>query len=97
VNAIVLGELYYGFKNGSKENENRTQLTDFLAKPTVKISYPTQDTAEILAEIKMELKRAGTPVPVNDIWIAALSRETGSWLVTYDKHFENISGLLLKK
>lgn len=90
---FVMGELYYGFHGGTKESENREILKKFLLKPPVKILNATSETAEIFGTIKNNLKTAGTPIPINDVWIAAHAIETGSKLITFDKHFKNIKGL----
>ena len=92
---FVLGELYAGFAGGSKERENRETLNHFLLKPTVKILNATSETAEVFGMVKSKLKTAGTPLPVNDLWIAAHAIETGSTIITFDKHFKKISGLRL--
>jgi tRNA(fMet)-specific endonuclease VapC len=92
---IVLGELYAGFRAGSKEQQNRNRLASFLAKPSIKILPATQDTAEFFGVVKDGLRRAGTPIPVNDVWIAAQAFESGAQLVTYDPHFSKVKGLLL--
>jgi tRNA(fMet)-specific endonuclease VapC len=95
LSVFVLAELYAGFKGGSKETRNRDLLARFIGRPTVRIVPATQETAEVFAEIKHSLKRAGTPLPINDVWIAAHAIETGSVLVTFDSHFNKISGLRL--
>ena len=90
---FVLGELYAGFAGGTKERENKDTLYRFLRKPSVKILNATSETAEIFGMVKQELKKAGTPLPINDVWIAAHALETGSILVTYDEHFKKIAGI----
>ena len=95
MSAIVLGELHAGFKGGSREAENRKELDEFNSRPTVRILHVTQETAEIFGTIKHRLRRAGTPIPINDVWIAAQATENGAYLVTYDEHFANVPGLLL--
>jgi len=92
---FVMGELYAGFKGGSRESENRSQLQEFLRRPTVRILMATQETAEIFGTIKHQLSKAGSPVPINDVWIAAHATESGSHIVTYDTHFGKIAGILL--
>jgi len=92
---FVLGELYAGFSSGLKEQKNRETLNRFLLKPTVKILNATIETAEIFGMLKSRLKIAGTPLPINDVWIAAHAIETGSIVVTFDKHFNKISGIRL--
>jgi tRNA(fMet)-specific endonuclease VapC len=95
MSVFVLGELYAGFRGGKKEQENRDRLAAFLAKPPVKILPATQDTAEIFGLVKDRLRRAGTPIPINDVWISAQAMEAGAQLVTYDLHFRKVEGLLL--
>lgn len=92
---FVLGELYAGFAGGSKEQENRGILDSFLLKPTVKILNATLETADVFGQIKNELRATGTPVPINDLWIAAHAIETGSTVITFDKHFSKLPGLRL--
>lgn len=97
MSVFVLGELYAGFMGGKKEKENRKQLSAFLQRNTVRILPAGEDTAEIFGEIKNRLKIAGTPVPINDVWIAAHVFESGAHLITFDKHFSLIPGILLWK
>lgn len=93
MSAIVLGELYASFRGGTKLLKNQQQLDLFLAKPTVKILDVGKECAEIFGEIKAQLKKFGTPLPINDVWIAAHAMESGSVLVSYDQHFKKIAGL----
>jgi tRNA(fMet)-specific endonuclease VapC len=92
---FVLGELYAGFKGGNKEQENTRLLKRFIQKPTVEILEATEETSKIFGQIKNDLKKAGTPLPINDVWIAAHTLESGSTLITYDIHFLEIPGLRL--
>ena len=92
---FVLGELYTGFGGGSKEQENREILKRFLLKPTVKILNATLETADVFGMLKSRLNAAGTPLPVNDVWLAAHAIETGSVLISFDKHYNKVSGLRL--
>jgi tRNA(fMet)-specific endonuclease VapC len=93
MSVFVLGELYAGFKGGTKEKYNIEILNNFLHKPTVKILNATNETAEFFALVKNQLKKKGKPIPVNDIWISAHAIESGSLLVTYDNHFNSIENL----
>lgn len=93
MSVIVLGELFSGFRSGSKEKANRQILEAFLAKPVVRILGATRETADYFSLIKSSLERAGQPIPLNDVWIAAHALETGSVLVTYDLHFQMVPGL----
>lgn len=90
---FVLGELHAGFAGGSKCAENKAILNEFLIKPTVKTLNATSETALVFGFVKNSLKKAGTPLPINDIWIAAHGLETGSILITYDSHFRQVPGL----
>ncbi len=92
---FVLGELYAGFAGGTKESKNKDALRQFLLKPTVKILNATSETAEVFGFVKSNLRMAGTPVPINDVWIAAHGIETGSTIITYDTHFKKIAGMRL--
>lgn len=95
MSVFVLGELYAGFKGGIRESENRAQLDDFLRRPTVRILTATRETSDIFGTIKDRLKKAGMPIPINDVWIAAHATESGSHLVTYDSHFVDVAGILI--
>ncbi len=92
---FVLGELYAGFRGGINEILNKELLNRFLAKPTVQILDATLETAEVFGQLKYDLKVEGNPIPINDVWIASQSIETGSVIITYDTHFLNIKGLRL--
>lgn len=90
---FVLGELHSGFKGGKREAENRDILKRFLTRSSVKILNATAETAEVFGYIKNRLSQAGTPVPINDVWIASHGIETGSVIITYDAHFHRVPGL----
>jgi tRNA(fMet)-specific endonuclease VapC len=92
---FVLAKLCAGFKGGNRESVNRSLLRDFLRASTVRILSATEDIAEIFAKLKQSLKVAGTPVPINDLWIASHAVENGAQVVTYDAHFRSIPGVLL--
>jgi tRNA(fMet)-specific endonuclease VapC len=90
----VLGEIKAGFLGGSQQRRNEILLREFLAKPTVGVLLPDRETAEQYARLFVQLKRAGTPIPDNDLWIAALALQHDVVLITRDKHFEKIPQLL---
>lgn len=91
---VVLGEIKAGFCGGTQHRRNEMLLSRLLAKPTVGVLLPTQETAEQYARLFAQLKRAGTPVPDNDLWIAALVLEHNLSLITRDFHFERIPQLM---
>lgn len=90
VPAIVLGELELGFRLGGRIRVNQDELTAFLANPVVEILPVDQDVAHAYAEIVVDLQKAGTPLPTNDIWIAATAARAGATVLTYDGHFSAI-------
>ncbi len=91
---VVLGELLDGFAGGTKNKENRFFLERFCAKPRTSVISITRETSEWFALIKQQLKRKGTPIPINDVWIAASCLEHGAQLLTFDAHFSQVEGLL---
>ena len=93
--SISIGELLSGFKAGTRGKKNREELAEFLDAPRVKIFGIDEDTAEFYATILDELRKKGKPFPTNDIWIASVAFQYGFPLFTKDRHFEQISGLIL--
>ena len=90
---IVLAEIKAGFYGGNQQHKNEILLRKFLAKATVGVLLPGRETAEHYARLFVQLKRAGTPVPDNDLWIAALALEHELLLITRDRHFQHIPQL----
>jgi tRNA(fMet)-specific endonuclease VapC len=90
VNSIVLGELRAGFIKGRRRRKNDDELNTFLASPRVKLLDVTEETAERYAVILNSLWQAGTPIPTNDIWIAASAMEHGLELLTSDEHYQKV-------
>ena len=91
--AAVVGELIYGFRHGTRYRKNLDQLERFLAKPLVTFVPVTFETCSRFGAVAAELRRARTPIPVNDVWVAAHALQTGASLLTYDAHFERVAGL----
>jgi len=92
--AISIGELLSGFKGGSRETENREELNIFLDSPRVVVHSIDEGAADFYASILTTLKVAGTPIPTNDIWIAAVAFQYGYKIFSNDKHFNLIPGLV---
>jgi tRNA(fMet)-specific endonuclease VapC len=90
---IVLAEIKAGFYGGSQQHRNEILLQTFLGKSTVGILLPARETAEHYARLFVQLKRAGTPIPDNDLWIAAMVLENDLLLITRDQHFERVPQL----
>ncbi len=93
LSVFVLAELRHGFRGGSRERKNLRELSVFIQKPPARILHTTDDTADLFAQIKDQLRRKDIKIPTNDLWIAAHCMEIGGVLVTFDKHFEDIEGL----
>jgi tRNA(fMet)-specific endonuclease VapC len=93
VSSIVAGELLFGFRNGSRLNENLERFDAFLANSFVSWVPVTLVTADRFSRIAAALRRKGRPLPTNDVWIAAHTLETGADLLSYDRNFEAIDGL----
>ncbi|MGD2116005.1 MAG: type II toxin-antitoxin system VapC family toxin [Acidobacteriota bacterium] len=95
VPVTVLGELEGGFELGTRQRENRTTLQEFLSEPFVTVRPTSPGIARRYGEIFAQLRRAGTPIPVNDLWIAATTLDCGGHLLTFDDHFRSVPGLSL--
>jgi tRNA(fMet)-specific endonuclease VapC len=93
----VLGELLFGFRNGTRFKKNVTELNRFLEHDAVEMVSIGRISADRYSRIASHLKQKGTPIPTNDIWIAAQSMEHGAELITMDKHFDKISGLVYSR
>jgi len=97
--SIVLGELWVGFLPGSRAAQNQDDLADFMRHPVVEELPVDGETARIYAEIVVALRKKGTPIPSNDIWIAAAAARAGATVLTYDTHFsaiERVGSLILQ-
>jgi tRNA(fMet)-specific endonuclease VapC len=91
VSTIALGELRTGFLLGAKRRRNESELETFLDNPAVEVLEVDSETSRHFAEIVAELRKAGTPLPTNDIWIAAAAARNGATVLTCDEHFERIA------
>lgn len=94
VSAIVAGELLFGFRHGNRFERNLREFEAFLGDPHVRFLEVGRTTADRFARIAAQLRRAGRPIPTNDVWIAAHAMESGAELLSYDDHFGAIDGLV---
>jgi tRNA(fMet)-specific endonuclease VapC len=94
---IVLGELRSGFLKGGRPAENERQLGEFLATPRSNICVIDDETSHRYAAIHDYLRRQGTPVSPNDLWIAASAAQHGLTVVTLDGDFDKIPQVLVRK
>ena len=93
MSVVVLGELLYGFRNGSRFDRNAADLRSFLDNPYVSLVPVGPVTADRYSRIAAALRAKGSPIPTNDVWIAAHAMETGADLVSADRHFEAVDGI----
>jgi predicted nucleic acid-binding protein len=89
--SVALGELLTGFLLGSRRDRNEAELEEFLANPVVEVLGVDAEASRHYAEIISDLRQAGTPLPTNDIWIAATAARHGAAILTSDEHFERIA------
>jgi tRNA(fMet)-specific endonuclease VapC len=91
---IVVGELRAGFAAGNRETTNEAVLRRFLLKPSVGILYPDDQTTHHYANIYRQLRKQGTPMPTNDMWIAALVLQHSLVLCARDAHFDALGQIV---
>ena len=91
VPSIVLGEYYFGIR----QSRHRARYEDWLRRylPLAEIATVTQATADAYADIRLELKRLGAPIPPNDAWISALARQHAQPVLSNDAHFDVVEGV----
>jgi tRNA(fMet)-specific endonuclease VapC len=90
---IVLGELRAGFTVGSQGPRNEATLRRFLLKPGVGILYADEQTTHHYGAVYRQLRKQGTPIPTNDMWIAALVLQHSLVLCARDAHFDALPQL----
>lgn len=91
VPSIVLGEYYFGIR----QSRYRSRYEDWLARylPLTEIAAVTSATADVYADIRVRLRRSGTPIPPNDVWIAALARQHDLPVLSNDRHLDTVDGV----
>jgi predicted nucleic acid-binding protein len=94
INPVVLGELRAGFIAGERRRKNERDLELFLNSPRVSVAPVDEETSGCYAAIVQGLRVAGTPIPTNDIWIAASAMQHGLRVITTDRHFAKIPQIL---
>lgn len=92
--SVTLGELEAGYRSGNRYGENRRVLDDFLEGCPVSILDVKRSSAKRYGLLMAELKRLGCPMPTNDVWIAALTLDWGGHLISFDRDFTRVPGLL---
>jgi tRNA(fMet)-specific endonuclease VapC len=94
-NPTVVGELLAGFRKGSRYRENLDLLRQFLDSPRVQSLVLDDETSVRYAILHDHLRARGTPIPSNDLWIAASAMQHGLRLLTLDRHFERLPQILI--
>lgn len=91
VPSVVLGEYYFGIR----QSRYRKRYEDWLrhSLPLVEIATITRETANIYADIRINLKRCGRPIPPNDVWIAALALQHAFPILSNDTHFDAVTDI----
>jgi len=84
---IVIAELRAGFAVGKKGRENERVFEQFLQRERVEVLMPTMETTRSYGQLFRQLREAGTPIPTNDIWIAAITIQHNLYLFSRDEHF----------
>lgn len=95
LSTVSIGELRAGFLRGSRAKRNEEILRRFLASPRVRALSIDEETADRYAVIQHYLRKQGTPVPSNDLWIAAAASQHGLRLLTLDRHFLQIPQVIV--
>ena len=90
---VALAELRAGFLGGTRASSNEAALVDFLNGPRVGVLYADEGTTHHYARIFRQLRQQGTPIPTNDIWIAALTEQHDLLLYSRDRHFDHLPQL----
>jgi len=91
---IVVGELRAGFAAGTQGPRNEAALRRFLLKPGVGILYADDQTTHHYASVYRQLRKQGTPIPTNDMWIAALVLQHSLVLCARDTHFDALAQIV---
>ncbi|MPY88747.1 MAG: PIN domain-containing protein [Luteitalea sp.] len=87
---VVLGELRAGFAHGRRQAENERTLRRFLLKEGVRVLFADEQTTHHYAAVFRQLRKQGTPIPTNDMWLAALVLQHNLVLHARDRHFDEL-------
>jgi tRNA(fMet)-specific endonuclease VapC len=88
---IVLGEYRFGIGRSRHRSEYEKWLSELI--DATRVLPVDRETSGHYAQVRAELKKAGKPIPSNDLWIAALSRQHRLPLMSQDKHFDAVLNL----
>jgi len=91
---VTLAEIKAGFLCGSRGHENESMLHTFLGLPGAGVLYADRETTDVYARLFLQLRRAATPIPTNDLWIASLAVQHQLTLMSREEHFDKLPQLL---
>ncbi len=95
LNPVILGELIAGFMRGKRRRKNEGELKTFLTSARTTVLDVNEETADRYAVILNSLWKAGTPIPTNDIWIAASAMQYGLHILTTDAHYQKVTQVIV--
>lgn len=87
---VVLAELKYGFRLGTRQDENEKLLSRFIANKKIQVILPDNATTEYFVNIAVFARKKGIQLSTHDLWIAALTEQWGATLVTFDNDFRHL-------
>jgi len=87
---MAVAELRAGFRAGTQGKKNERNLLAFIASDRVKVVAPDDATTHHYASLYLQLRKQGTPIPINDLLIASLAVQYGAWLCTSDAHYDHL-------
>lgn len=93
----VVAELLSGYKAGERYDKNKKIIDEFLRDSSVTVIYPNEKTVQIYSDFYAYLRKQGTPIPTNDIWIASIAYQQSLTLYTFDSDFNNLPQLMILK
>ena len=91
---VVLAELRAGFLLGRRQADNERALHRLLLKDGVEVLYADDQTTHHYATLFRQLRKQGTPIPTNDLWLAALVVQHNLALHARDRHFDHLPQLV---
>ena len=90
---VTVAELRAGFRLGKKSAQNEKVFQRFINSDRVQVIYPDEQTTHHYATVFRQLRTQGTPIPINDLWIASLVMQHDLILYTHDTHFDHLPQL----
>ena len=86
--SVVIGELEAGFRGGSRYEQNKADLNEFCSDPKVEKVFSSEKTSRIYGELMAALRKTGSKIPTNDVWIGAFAKEQEAVVLSFDHHMK---------